>query len=170
MILELGDINISQQRTPRIWKTSQDNKKSLEDLLANVDSNIETIATYENLLTDDTSIILEPAPFVADKIDEHKARIWNEFLRFIGVANVSIQKKERLISDEVNRSQGGTIVSRFSRYTPRLKAITEINRRWGDKLEKPLELMYYDNFPNSQNEDDDNEKEGDIDYDISNTE
>ena len=36
MTLERGDINISQQRTPRLWKTSQDNKKALEDLLLKI--------------------------------------------------------------------------------------------------------------------------------------
>ena len=137
------DVNIVQQRTPRIWKTSQDKKKTLEDMLSNIDGMMENIATYESIDIDDMSVVLAPAPFVADKIDLHLDKEWSEFYRLIGVANLIEQKKERMIKDEMSASQGGTIASRFSRFEPRKRAIEEINK----KFKINIEVSYYDGEP-----------------------
>lgn len=147
-----SDINISQQRTPRFWKTKTENLKSIEDLVNNVDSNAETVISYDNLDLDDTTLVLEPAPFVADKIDQHQEKIWNEFLRLIGISNLSYQKKERNIKDEINAMQGGTIASRFSRFEPRQRAIQQINK----KFNMNIEVSYYDGVPSTIEEPEDN--------------
>lgn len=140
------DVNITQQRTPRIWKTSQDKKRTLQDMLSNIDGMEENIATYESIDIDDMNVVLAPAPFVADKIDLHLDKEWAEFYRLIGVANLIEQKKERMIKDEMSASQGGTIASRFSRFEPRKRAIDEINKRFGTNIE----VSYYDGEPTTE--------------------
>lgn len=140
------DVNIVQQRTPRIWKTSQDKKRTLQDMLSNIDGMEENIATYESIDIDDMNVVLAPAPYVADKIDLHLDKEWAEFYRLIGVANLVEQKKERMIRDEMNASQGGTIASRFSRFEPRKRAIDEINKKFGTDIE----VKYYDGEPTSE--------------------
>lgn len=140
------DINIAQQKTPRFWKTSTENERTVRDLVNNVDGNENTVIAYKNLDLDDTSIVLEPAPYVADKIDIHKEKDWNEFLRLIGIANMNFQKKERNIKDEVLASQGGTIASRYSRFEPRQKAIKLINEKFGTNIN----VRYYDGIPTSE--------------------
>lgn len=140
------DVNIVQQRTPRIWKTSQDKKRTLQDMLANIDGMEENIATYESIDIDDMNVVLAPAPFVADKIDLHLDKEWSEFYRLIGVANLIEQKKERMIKDEMSASQGGTIASRFSRFEPRKRAIDEINKKFGTNIE----VSYYDGEPTTE--------------------
>ena len=142
------DINVAQQRCPRIWKTKSENRKTIEDLIDGVSSNNEAILTYDNLEIDDTQAILQPAPFVADKLSEQKDKIWNEFLRLIGIANSSFQKKERNIRDEVFISQAGTIASRFTRFNSRVDAINKINEKWG----LDLEVEYYDGLPTTLKE------------------
>lgn len=104
-----------------------------------------TVIAYEDLDLDDTTLVLAPAPYVADKIDLHKEKNWNEFLRLIGIANMNFQKKERNIKDEVLASQGGTIASRYSRFDPRKKAIDEINKKFNTNIE----VKYYDGLPTS---------------------
>ncbi|MEE0137746.1 hypothetical protein [Fusobacterium ulcerans] len=140
------DVNIVQQRTPRIWKTSQDKKRTLQDMLAEIDGMEENIATYESIDIDDMNVVLAPAPFVADKIDLHLDKEWAEFYRLIGVANLIEQKKERMIKDEMSASQGGTIASRFSRFEPRKRAIDEINKKFGTNIE----VSYYDGEPTTE--------------------
>lgn len=162
-----SDINIAQQKTPRFWKTKTENQKSIQDLVNNVDSLENTVITYKDLDLDDTTLILAPAPYVADKIDIHKEKDWNEFLRLIGIANMNFQKKERNIKDEVLASQGGTVASRYSRFEPRKKAIEEINEKFGNiillngkkAIEKEIEVKYYDGLPSSVNEPEDTESE-----------
>ena len=141
------DINVSQQRTNRIWKTKTENKKTIEDLINGISANDEAILTYDNLNIDETTGILSPAPFVSDKLSEQKDKIWNEFLRLIGIANSSFQKKERNIRDEVFISQAGTIASRFTRFNSRVDAINKINDLWN----LDLEVEYYDGLPTTLN-------------------
>ena len=148
LITRTIDINVSQQRTPRFWRTKTENKKTIEDLINGVSANDEVITTYDNLNLDETTIVLSPAPFVADKLSEQKDKIWNEFLRLIGIANTSFQKKERNIRDEVFISQAGTIASRFTRFNARVDAINKINEKWG----LDLEVEYYDGLPTTLKE------------------
>jgi hypothetical protein len=137
------DINIAQQRTNRLWKTKSENKKTIEDLIDGISANNEAIVTYDNIDLEETTGILAPAPFVSDKLSEQKDKIWNEFLRLIGVANSSFQKKERNIRDEVFISQAGTIASRFTRFNARVDAVDKINKLWNLNLE----VEYYDGLP-----------------------
>lgn len=156
------DINVSQMRTPRLWKTKTENEKTIKDLIDGVSVNNEVITTYDNLEIDDTTIVLQPAPVVFDKLAEQKDKIWNEFLRLIGVANTSFQKKERNIRDEIFISQSGTIASRFTRFNARCDAINKINEKWSSLYPKgedgediKLEVEYFDGLPTTMKEEED---------------
>ena len=142
------DINIAQQKTSRVFKTKSGTEKSIRDLVNNVDAYENTILTYDEIDLDDISLVLAPAPYVADKISIDKDKIYNEFLRLIGIANLSYQKKERNIKDEINAMQGGTIASRYSRFEPRKKAIEQINEKFGTNIE----VEYYDGLPSTSKE------------------
>ena len=156
------DINIAQQKTPRIWKTSTEKEKTIKDLANEVDGNIEKIVTYDNINLDDIELILAPAPFVTDKLQDQKDKIWSEFLRLIGISNLSFQKKERNISDEIQAMQGGTIASRYERFEPRKKAIEEINK----KFNLQIKVEYYDGIPTDKKNNEDLEDEEYDEYDI----
>lgn len=154
------DINIAQQKTPRIWKTSTEKEKTVKDLANEVDGNVEKIVTYDNINLDDIELVLAPAPYVTDKLQDQKDKIWSEFLRLIGISNLSFQKKERNISDEIQAMQGGTIASRYERFEPRKKAIEEINK----KFNLQIKVEYYDGIPTDKKEK--NEDLEDEEYDI----
>lgn len=142
------DINIAQQRTPRIWLTKNDNVKSVSDIVNEIDGNVERVLSYDNINLDDIQAICEPAPFVADKIDMHLDKEWAEFFRLIGIANLMEQKRERVIQDEMTASMGGTIASRYSRFEPRKRAIEEINK----KFDTDIKVRYYDGIPTTEKE------------------
>lgn len=140
------DINLEQQKTPRIFKCKNGKEVSLERVLRNIDSNANSIVSYDDNLVDDIETCLMPAPYVADKVSEYKDKLYNEFLTLIGISNVSFEKKERQIKDEIEAQQGGTIASRYSRFTPRLDAVEKINEKWGLNIE----VYYYDGLPESK--------------------
>ena len=140
------DINMIHQRTPRIWKTDSDKALSVKSMINNIDSMQEDIAVYDSMGVNDVSAVLAPAPYVADKIDNHLDQLWKEFYRLIGVANLQEQKKERLIQDEMSASQGGTIASRYARFEPRENAIRKIN----EKFNTNISVHYYDGEPDSR--------------------
>lgn len=137
------DINIKQQRTPRYFKTSEENQKTVQNLLNNVDSEVDTVFTYDNVDLEETTGTLVPAPYVADKLNQAKHEEWAEFLELIGITNVSVQKRERVIRDEIICSMGGTIASRYSRFSSRKRAIDEINK----KFKENIEVEFYDGLP-----------------------
>lgn len=145
LCIRTQDTNIKQQRTPRIIKTSSDQEVSTRRLMEDIDANSDVITTFNDSITDDIDIVLKPAPYVSDKIDDHLKELWADFFRLIGVSNLVMQKKERMIRDEMVASQGGTIASRWSRFEPRRRAIEEINK----KFNMNLSVNYYDGEPDS---------------------
>ena len=164
MFQRVMDINIAQQKTPRFWKTKTEKEKSVKDMINNVDGFENIVLTYDDIDLDDTTLVMQPAPYISDKVDLNKDKIYNEFLRLIGIANLSFQKKERNIKDEVQAMQGGTVASRFSRFEPRKKAIDMIN----DKFGTDIKVKYYDGIPNSMKnfEDEQEEMEVDVEDDV----
>lgn len=164
------DVNLEQQKCPRIFKCPEGMEKSLNDLLNTVDGNVEKIITNESLALDELEVILSPAPYVADKVDIQAERIKNEFLSLIGVANVSYQKRERNIKDEINAQQGGTIANRFSRFDARQTALDEINMKFKNVLladgsvtfSEDITCEYYDGLPSSKEELIDIENESEV--------
>ena len=163
------DINIAQQKTSRIWKTTDEKERTVRDLLNQIDGNVETVLTYDNIDLNDIDSVLAPAPFVSDKIQDNLKEDWAEFFRLIGIANIQLNKKERLITDEMQASEGGTIASRFNRFNPRLKAIKEINEKWN----LDIKVAYYDGLPTSlkplveniESEDDTNANDANVEND-----
>ena len=80
-------------------------------------------------------VLKTDAPFVARNLYDLKVQYWNEALTYLGISNTNIQKKERLISDEVTRAMGATIASRYSRLNARREAVEKINKMFGLNIE-----------------------------------
>ena len=130
------DVNIRAQKTPVVMQGTEAQRLTLMNLYKEYDGNAPVILADKSLeLGNVLKVAKTDAPYVADKIYTLKTQLWNEALTALGISNVSFQKKERLISDEVTRSMGGTIASRWSRLEARQKAADEINKMFGLDIE-----------------------------------
>ena len=125
------DTNVSAQRTPVLIRCDEKERLSLLNLYKQYEGNEPFIFADKQLSARPIEAIRTDAPYVADQIYELKTRYWNEMLTFKGITNLNITKKERLITDEVNRSQGGTIASRYSGLIMRQQACEKINKMFG---------------------------------------
>lgn len=125
------EVNAKAQKTPVMVIAPENQRLTMKNLYMQYDGNQPFIFGDKNLDWQSLKAISTEAPYVADKIYELKTRIWNEALTYLGISNLSVQKKERLVSDEVIRSQGGTIASRYSRLESRRKACKQINNMFG---------------------------------------
>lgn len=126
------DVNIRAQKTPVLLQGTENQRLTLLNLYKEYDGNAPVIMADKSLeLGNALKVAKTDSPYVADKIYTLKTQLWNEALTALGISNVSFQKKERLISDEVTRSMGGTIASRWSRLASREKAAEEINKMFG---------------------------------------
>ena len=103
----------------------------MQNLYKNYVGNIPVIYGDKNINPNSLKVLTTGAPYVSDKLYEMKTQYWNEILTYLGITNVNIIKKERLISDEARRNQGGIIASRYSRLVARQQACEEINKMFG---------------------------------------
>ena len=128
------DVNANAQKTPVLVQGTEKQRLTLLNVYKEYDGNSPVIFGDTNIDLNSLKVLQTGAPYVSDKLYELKTQIWNEALTYLGISNVSFQKKERLISDEVLRSQGGTVASRYSRLTTRQKAAKEINKMFGTNI------------------------------------
>ena len=124
-------VNANAQKTPILIRCTENERLSLENLYMNYDGNKPVIYGDKQLNTNALTVLKTDAPYVADKLYTLKTQKWNEALTYLGISNVNITKRERLITDEVTRNQGGTIASRYSRLESRRQACAKINEMFG---------------------------------------
>lgn len=125
------DVNANAQKTPVLIKCSQEERLTLLNVYKQWDGNEPLIMGDKGLNTNAMTVLKTDAPYVCDKLYQLKTQIWNEALTYMGISNINVQKKERLITDEVTRNQGGTIASRYSRLNARRDACKKINAMFG---------------------------------------
>lgn len=125
------DVNANAQKTPILITCEESQRLTLKNVYMQYDGNEPVIFGDKNLNPNSLKVLTTGSPYVADKLYQLKTQIWNEALTYLGISNVNIQKKERLVSDEVMRNMGGTIASRYSRLNARRQACEEINRLFG---------------------------------------
>lgn len=129
------DINANAQKTPVLVQANEKQRLTMINLYKEFEGNAPFIFGDKNLDINALKVLQTNAPYVADKIYQLKTQIWNEALTYLGISNVSVQKKERLVSDEVTRNLGGTIASRYSRLESRRQAVEKINNMFGTNIE-----------------------------------
>lgn len=125
------DVNVNAQKTPVFIQCEESQKLTLKNLYMKYEGNVPFIFGDKNINPNSIKVLQTGAPYVADKLQMLKTQIWNEALTYLGIANVNIVKKERLVQDEVLKNQGGTVASRYSRLNARKQACREINKMFG---------------------------------------
>lgn len=129
------DVNINAQKTPILIKCDEQQRLTMLNTYQQYDGNQPVIFGDKALNTNAFQVLNTGAPLVADKLYVLKTQLWNECLTYLGISNINVQKKERLITDEVTRNQGGTIASRYARLESRRQACDQINRMFGLNIE-----------------------------------
>ena len=130
------DINVRAQRTPILILGNKKQKNSLENMYAQYDGYKPVIMGDEDYLSQDSiKAVNTGAPYVADKIQNLKKEIWNEFLGTFGINNINVEKKERLISAESDSNNEVTNYALKSYFDARKKAVKQINELFGTNIE-----------------------------------
>lgn len=127
------DTNRKQQKTPSMILGTQKQRLTLLNLYQQYDGNQPFIFGDKNSLGDTNLIrsIDTGAPYLLDKLTEHKQSIWCEMLSFLGINNVNYEKKERLITDEANANNHFINLNIWPEYNARKKACKQINDYFG---------------------------------------
>ena len=129
------DINVNAQKTPVLIVCDESERLTMQNVYKQWAGNEPVIKGDKNLNVKGITVLKTDAPFVADKLYELKCNIWNEALTYLGISNITVNKKERLITDEVERNQGGVLANRYPFINAREKASKQINKMFGRNIE-----------------------------------
>ena len=97
------DVNIKAQKTPYILKVeSSQLLLSLKNLFKDVEGFEDCVFVDKSLdVGENVAVLNTSAPIVFDKLAIEKNKLWNEVMTFLGVNNANMDKRERLVDDEV---------------------------------------------------------------------
>lgn len=122
------DVNVNAQKTPVLITCNENERLTMKNIYKEFDGNAPVIYANKGFDPKSVNVLKTDAPFVGDKLYQLKTQIWNEALTYLGISNINVQKKERLLTDEVTRNLGGTIASRYPRLEARKQACKQINK------------------------------------------
>ena len=125
------DVNANAQKTPILIQCDESQRMTMKNLYKQYEGNEPFIFGSKALDVNGLKVLQTGAPYVADKLYELKVQYWNEALTYLGISNINTTKKERMITDEVTRNQGGVVASRYSRLESRRQACRQINDMFG---------------------------------------
>lgn len=128
------DVNVNAQKTPILITGTEKQRLSLVNLYKEYDGNAPAVFGSQSLDGSSLGVLQTGAPYVGDKLQELKAKIWNEAMTYLGVSNMTVEKKERMIQDEVDKSHGGTLACRYSSLMMRKEAAEKIGEMFGDEV------------------------------------
>ena len=140
-----ADINISVNKMPFIITTEENQRLTMENLFNQIDANKPAIFGDKDTLSnlkESVKVLPTNPPYIADKLLDYKKQIFNEALEFLGINYLS-EKKERLISNEVNSNNELINLNLQSYLVPRQKAAEEFNRLFGTNVEVKVRSDLY---------------------------
>lgn len=127
------DVNIKAQKTPVIIRCGDKDRLSMINIYEDYNGNEPVIFTGNSLDNEkEFKAIKVDAPYVADKIQIQKEKIWDEIFSTFGVNSIGSggSKKERLITDEVNANNEMTSIMSEIMLAPRREACEQINKKF----------------------------------------
>lgn len=126
------DVNLNAQKTPVLIVCDESQRLTMKNLYMQYDGNQPFIFGEKSQINPNSIQCLQTgAPYLLDKLWDTKTKVWNEALTYLGISNITTQKKERMLSDEVQRGQGGVMACRYSRMEARKQACEKINEIFG---------------------------------------
>lgn len=135
-----ADVNIKAQRTPILITTDQKQYFTLKKMYEQYDGNTPAIFADKNTITPDAlKSIKTDAPFIGRELMDYKREIWNEFLTFMGISNLS-EKRERLVSNEVDSNNELVNLNLQALLIPRKEACRQFNEKYGLMGDKAINV------------------------------
>lgn len=123
------DTNVKNQKFPLLLLMNDKQRLTMQQLYNQYNGNYPAIFGDKNALNlDDIKTINTNSPYVVDKLSDYKKEIWNEVLTYLGINNIDIQKKERLIQGESNANNELINYNLQASLYPRKKACEQFNK------------------------------------------
>lgn len=126
------ETNLIAQKTPVLIEGDTKTILTLKNVYMQYSGNIPFIFGSKKFdINNKLNVLRTDAPYLLDKLALHKHEVWDEMLTFLGINNANTDKKERLITDEVNSNN--ELINYYLNcfYKPRKMACDELNKKYG---------------------------------------
>lgn len=146
------DVNVKACKTPIVFACDDKDVLTFKSIFNKVDGNVPAIFADRNLNMDSIQVFDTKAKFLGIELRDLAHSIEGDLLTFLGQNNVSVEKKERLITDEAN-ANNQLIESFFDlQLEARQRACEQIRKLYGvnvtvrprqrpDPVEKSVETV-----------------------------
>ena len=128
------DVSVKNAKHSRLILTSENQRLTMENMFRQYDANVPFIfGDTENFKGGNVESVDISSAFIGSDIMKYKKEIWNEALTTLGVDNFS-EKKERLVSDEVDTNNEVINLNLMSFLAPRQEACEQFNKKYGKNI------------------------------------
>ena len=133
------DLNLQAQKTPILIEGDTKTILTLKQVYMQYSGNTPFIFGNKQFdISNKLNVLKTDAPYIVDKLDVHKHQIFNDALTVLGIDNANTDKKERLITNEVESNEELIKYYLNCFYKTRKKACDEINEKFGLDIEIEL--------------------------------
>ncbi len=141
-------INLNVNKTPFIISCSENERLSMINLYKQYEGNAPLVVVSDAMQMEKINVLKTNAPYLVNELQDAKNQALNEFLSYVGLNNANTDKKERLITDEVNANNEFIEMNLNKMLDMRKKACKQINAKYGlnvsvklniEELEEPEE-------------------------------
>jgi hypothetical protein len=139
-IQKIKEVNLNAQKTPVLIQCDESQLMTMKNMYAQYEGNSPVIFGTNAMNIEGVKVLKTEAPFLLDRLQAEKIDTLNECLNFMGIKTVA-DKKERMISDEVQANSDLVNICLSMFLNTRLEAIEQINEKFG--LEVSMELAEF---------------------------
>ena len=128
------EINSKGMRQPKVVVSNDDMRLTMRNLNRQIDegqNQVEVTTGMGDLLSNIFALDNGPDPLTIEKEQLANNREWNKCMTLLGIDNSNQDKKERLVSDEVDANNGQIESFRYVNLNARKIACEKINKLYG---------------------------------------
>ena len=131
-----SDVNLQAQKTPVLIEGDKNVLLTLKNTYMQYSGNMPVIYGNKNFdVSSKLNVLRTDAPYIVDKLEDHKHNLWNDCMTFLGINNANTSKKERLVTSEVESND--QLINYYLNcfYKTRKKACDILNEKFGTNVE-----------------------------------